>query len=230
MSLFAIGDPHLSLSCDKPMDVFPGWSDYVERLDYNWRALVGEADTVVLPGDISWAMSLEAATADFAFLHALPGQKIILKGNHDYWWNTKRKMDAFLEENGFSSIRILHNNAYRVGDFTVCGSRGWFYDAENDADKKVLNREAGRLRRSIESGKALGGELLVFLHYPPVSLLQTCDELMNVLREEGVSRCFYGHLHGASRFNAVIGEQNGVTFSLVSADHLGFCPKLLEKF
>lgn len=230
MSLFALGDPHLSLGADKPMDIFPGWNDYVTRMEHGWRALVKEDDTVVLPGDISWAMSLERTKADFAFLNSLPGQKILLKGNHDYWWSTRKKMDAFLEENGFSTLSILHNNAYRIGDFTVCGSRGWFFDAETDADKKVLLREAGRLRMSIAAGKQLGGTLLVFLHYPPVSTLQTCDELMQVLKEEGVTRCYYGHLHGASRFNAVIGPYDGIDFSLVSADHLGFCPKIIEKF
>lgn len=230
MSLFAIGDPHLSLGTDKPMDVFPGWADYVPRLERGWRALVKADDTVILPGDISWAMSLERTKADFDFLNRLPGQKILLKGNHDYWWSTRRKMDAFLEANGFSTLKILHNNAYRIGDFTVCGTRGWFFDAEHDADKKVLLREAGRLRMSIAEGKKLGGTLLVFLHYPPLSLLQTCDEIMTVLKEEGVTRCYYGHLHGASRYNAAIGLHDGITFSLVSADHLGFCPKMIEKF
>ena len=229
MSIFAIGDTHLSLGCDKPMDIFPGWDDYVNRLSYNWRALVKETDTVVIPGDISWAMQLENAATDFAFLQELPGEKIIMKGNHDYWWNTKKKMDAFFQAHGFTSIRVLHNNAYRIGDYTVCGSRGWFYDAEEDADKKVLLREAGRLKMSIEAGKALGGELLVFLHYPPVSTLQTCPEIMDVLHAEHIQRCYYGHLHGPSRFNAVTGLYDGIEFSLVSADHLGFCPKLLEK-
>ena len=212
------------------MDVFRGWNNHIERLEHNWRLLVGEDDVVVIPGDISWAMSLEEAAVDLAFLNALPGTKLLMKGNHDYWWNTKRKMDSFLEEQGFSTLRILHNNAYRFGDYTICGTRGWFYDAEADADKKILLREAGRLRLSIAEAKKLGGEPIVFLHYPPLSLVQQCDELLDVLRENAIERCYYGHLHGASTQNAFLKEQDGVRFSLVSADYLGFCPKLIEKF
>ena len=229
MSIYAIGDTHLSFSTDKPMDIFGGWTDYVYRLEKNWRTVVKDEDTVVIPGDISWAMSLEGAEKDFRFLHNLPGKKIILKGNHDYWWTTKRKMDTFLSEKGFDSITILHNNAVRIGDFTVCGSRGWFYDAQTGLDKKVIAREAARIDRSIEEGKKLGGELLVFLHYPPLSQEQKCDEIMEVLIKHGIKRCFYGHLHGESTLRAVREKVDGVDFSLVSADFLEFCPKLVEK-
>lgn len=229
MSIFAIGDTHLTFSTDKPMDIFRGWTDYVERLEKNWRAVVGEEDTVVIPGDISWAMSLEQAKKDFAFLHSLPGKKLIMKGNHDYWWTTKRKMDTFLAENGFDSLSILHNNAFRVGDFTLCGSRGWFFDAEN-SDSKVLLREAGRLDMSIEEGKKLGGELIVFLHYPPVMANMCCNEMMAVLKKHGIERCYYGHLHGESTLRAVRETVDGIKFSLVSADFLEFCPKIIEKF
>ncbi len=211
------------------MDIFRGWTDYVERLEKNWRAVVGEEDTVVIPGDISWAMSLEQAKKDFAFLHSLPGKKLIMKGNHDYWWTTKKKMDTFLAENGFDSLSILHNNAFRVGDFTVCGSRGWFFDAEN-SDSKVLLREAGRLDMSVSEGKKLGGELIVFLHYPPVMTNMCCNEMMAVLKKHGIERCYYGHLHGESTLKAVRETVDGIKFSLVSADFLEFCPKLIEKF
>lgn len=230
MSIYAIGDTHLSFSTDKPMDIFGGWTDYVYRLEKNWRAVIKDEDTVVIPGDISWAMSLEGAEEDFRFLHNLPGRKIILKGNHDYWWTTKKKMDTFLKEKGFDSIEILHNNAFRVGDFTICGSRGWFYDAQTGLDKKVIAREAARIDRSIEEGKRLGGELLVFLHYPPLSQEQKCDEIMEVLIKQGIKRCFYGHLHGGSCLYAVQEEVDGIDFSLVSADFLQFCPRILEKF
>lgn len=229
MSIFAIGDTHLTFSTDKPMDIFRGWTDYVERLEKNWRAVVTENDTVVIPGDISWAMSLEQAKKDFAFLHSLPGKKLIMKGNHDYWWTTKRKMDTFLAENGFDSVSILHNNAFRVGEFTLCGSRGWFFDAEN-SDSKVLLREAGRLEMSICEGEKLGGELIVFLHYPPVMSNMRCNEMMAVLKKHGVERCFYGHLHGESTLKAVRETVDGIKFSLVSADFLEFCPKIIEKF
>lgn len=229
MKLFAVADTHLSLGADKPMDVFPGWNDYVKRLEENWRRLVTDDDIVVIPGDVSWAMDLYGCLADFAFLNSLPGQKILMKGNHDYWWTTKRKMDAFLAQNEFDTLRILHNNAFRFGDYTVVGTRGWFYDAEKDADQKVLLREANRLRMSIAAGKALGGELICFLHYPPLTINQSCDEIMRVLREEGISRCFYGHLHGPSLSVAFHGVQDDICFHLVSADYLHFCPYFIEK-
>ena len=230
MAIWAMADLHLSLGTDKPMDIFKGWDNYFDRLESNWRAVVGKDDVVVIPGDISWAMSLESAESDLRFIHSLPGKKVIIKGNHDYWWNTKRKMDNFLAKKSFDSISVLFNNAYRFGDVTVCGSRGWFFDAEDNADKKVLLREAGRLRMSITEGKKLGGNLIAFLHYPPVTKLLQCEEIINVLKEEGVERCIYGHLHGASVHNAFIGEKDGIKFDLVSADYLKFCPKLIEKF
>jgi len=229
LKLFALADTHLSLRADKAMDVFPGWNDYVPRLEKNWRNLVGDDDVVVIPGDISWEMDLRTCADDFAFLDRLPGRKILLKGNHDYWWSTKRKMDAFLEENGFSSLHILHNNAFRFGDYTIVGTRGWFYDAEKDADQKVLLREANRLRMSIAAGRALGGELIAFLHYPPLSINQRCDEMLRVLREENIRRCFYGHLHGPSLGVAFNGTLDGIHFQLISADYLHFCPYLIEK-
>ena len=229
MKLFAIADTHLSLRCNKPMDVFPGWTAYTARLENNWRRLVSPDDVVVIPGDISWEMELTQCKQDFAFLDALPGRKIIMKGNHDYWWTTKRKMDAFLAENEFTSIAVLHNNAFRFGDFTVVGTRGWFYDAEKDADQKVLLREAGRLRMSIQAGRALGGEMICFLHYPPLTVNQQCKELLQVLHEERIRRCFYGHLHGPSMGLAFNGEHDGIRFQLISADYLHFCPFLVEK-
>lgn len=229
MSIFAIADTHLSFSCEKPMDIFHGWSDYVSRIEGNWRNLVTEDDTVVIPGDISWAMSLKEAEADFRFINSLPGKKIILKGNHDYWWTTKRKMDSFLSEKGFDSISILHNNAFRIGDYTLCGTRGWFFDAEKSADMKVLLREASRLERSIEEGEKLGGEIIVFLHYPPVMQTGKCEEIFEVLKKHNIKRCYYGHLHGESTKRSVSETVDGVKLSLISADFLSFCPHLVEK-
>ncbi len=228
MALFAIGDPHLSFRCDKPMTVFRGWDDYVSRLEENWRRLVTPEDTVVLPGDISWAMNMEDVEADFAFLHSLPGQKLILKGNHDYWWCTRRKMDTFLTEHGFSTLRFIHNDAVPVdGKMAVCGTRGWFFDAEEDADRKVLMREVGRLRASIRAAKETGLEPVAFLHYPPIFGGQTCPELIAVLQEEGVRRCYYGHVHGAGIHMAFNGVSDGIEYRLVSADALRFCPLLI---
>ena len=226
MALFAIADPHLSLSSNKPMDVFPGWDDYVSRLETNWRALVTDEDTVVIAGDVSWGMSMEEARADFAFLDKLPGQKLIFKGNHDYWWDTRRKIDAFFEENEFTTLRVVHNDAVAVGDVAVCGSRGWFFDA-GEADKKVILREAGRLRTSIEAAKKTGLEPIVFLHYPPVYGDQKCEEIWQVLKEEGITRVYYGHVHGVGIRNAVTGETEGIHLSLVSGDNLKFTPLLV---
>lgn len=229
MSLYAIADTHLSLNTDKSMTVFAGWTDYVQRLEKNWRALVTEQDTVVIAGDISWAMSLEETLPDFQFLHALPGQKLIFKGNHDYWWTTRRKMDAFLQEQGLSTLRIVHNDAVAVNNtFAVCGTRGWFYD-ENEADNaKILAREAGRLRTSIEAAKKTGLEPIVFLHYPPVFDGRRCEELLEVLRDTGVRRCYYGHVHSAGIRQAFQGELDGVEYRLISGDALSFCPLLVR--
>ena len=224
MALFAIADLHLSLGVHKPMDIFRGWSDYQERLERNWRAAVTDEDTVVIPGDVSWAMSLEQATPDFAFLQALPGRKLILKGNHDYWWSTRRKIDAYFEANGFNTLRIVHNDAVAVGDVAVCGTRGWFFDAEADADRKVLLREVGRLNASIDAAEATGALPVVFLHYPPLSRDAVCGELYDTLRARGIKRCYYGHLHGPSIKRAFCGERDGIRFQLISADALAFQP------
>ncbi|MBQ1950783.1 MAG: metallophosphoesterase [Clostridia bacterium] len=225
MALYTIGDVHLSIDKPKSMAVFGGWDNYVQRLEANWLQLITPEDTVVIPGDVSWGMNLEEAKADFAFLHALPGQKLLLKGNHDYWWTTRRRMDTFLAENDFHTLRIVHNDAVAVEErWAICGSRGWFYDAEEDADKKVLLREAGRLRTSIRAAKETGLQPVVFLHYPPVYADQRCPEIMDVLLEEGVSDCYYGHIHSTGIRLAVQEEREGIAFHLVSADALRFCP------
>lgn len=230
MSLFAIADTHLSLGTDKPMDIFKGWSGYVDKLRENWESTVSDSDTVVISGDISWGMSLEGALDDFRFIDSLPGQKIILKGNHDYWWTTMRKMETFLNQNEMNTIRFLHNNTITVGDIAVCGSRGWFFDAEESADNKVLLREAGRLRTSINLAKETGLEPVVFLHYPPITQNMVCEEIYNVLLETGIKRCYYGHLHGPSMTRSINSVRDGIEFALISCDFLAFAPKLVEKF
>ena len=183
MSLFAIADLHLSLGVDKPMDVFPGWAGYVEKLEKNWRENVRPEDTVVVAGDISWGLDISEAKEDFAFLDRLPGTKILLKGNHDLWFSTKTKVEKFFAENGFSTLKILFNNAYEYGDCAICGTRGWMNDP---IEKKVLLRECGRLRMSLEEGKKFGKEPLVFLHYPPVFGGGECYEILDVLLEYGI--------------------------------------------
>ena len=228
MSVFAIADLHLSFTVDKPMNIFGGWSDYTERLETAWRKLVKDGDFVVLPGDISWAMDFAQAKADFAFLQGLPGIKFVMKGNHDYWWNTAKKMNEFLTENGFLSVKIIHNSAEIADNIAVCGTRGWFYDLADSADKKVLNREVGRLRMSIEAAKKTGKEPVVFLHYPPLYGEYRCDEIMDTLLEYRIKRCYYGHLHAQSHKKAVTGLQEGIEFRLISADYLKFVPELVR--
>ncbi len=230
MSLFVLGDTHLSLSVDKPMDIFKGWTDYLERLKNNWNSIVDEGDSVVIPGDISWAMNFEEAKKDFRFLNdELNGTKYILKGNHDYWWNTMRKMNAFLEENGFDKIKIIHNNAYQVEGFVLAGTRGWFYDdTAGDIDKIIL-REAMRLKTSLAEAQKLEGEIIAFLHYPPINENQQCKEILEVLYSFPVKQCFFGHLHGFVAPGCASIEANGVKFNLVSADYLRFTPKLITK-
>lgn len=228
MALYAIGDPHLSLGEKKPMDIFRGWRDYVSRLERNWCSLVRPEDTVVIAGDVSWAMKLSDCGTDFAFLNRLPGKKLLLKGNHDYWWTTRKKMDAYLDAQGFDTLSFIHNSAEVCGNFAVCGTRGWFFDAEPDADKKVLMREVGRLNTSIEAAKATGKEPVVFLHYPPVVNGAECTELMDVLRTHQITRCYYGHLHGPSIRRAVQEKIDGIEFKLISCDAVNFTPVLVR--
>ncbi len=229
MALYAIGDTHLSLGGEKPMDVFGGvWEDYVDKLRQGFSRVKPE-DTVVLCGDLSWGMSLEEAKADFAFLDALPGTKYIVKGNHDYWWTTARKMQTFWAEQGFSTFHLLHNNCAFYGDVALCGTRGWFYDEElavQESDK-VYRRELIRLEASLQAaGEA---DKLVFLHYPPKYQGYVCQDIIDLLEKYQVLRCYYGHLHGGSHKLAIQGPAGGIDYRLVSADYLRFTPeKILD--
>lgn len=228
MSLYAIADLHLSLGADKPMDIFGGWDNYVERLEENWRNTVKNDDTVVIAGDISWAMRLEQVYQDFSFIEALPGRKIFLKGNHDYWWSTRKKIEDYLRENNFKSISILFNSAEVVGEFAVCGTRGWSYDCSSQEDIKILNREVGRLSMSIEEAKKTGLEVVAFLHYPPVFSGYECTEILNVLQKYDIKKCYYGHLHGRQvAKKAVTGNYNGIEFHMISSDQVDFRPVLV---
>ncbi|MCD7828635.1 MAG: metallophosphoesterase [Clostridiales bacterium] len=229
MSLFAIGDTHLSLGSQKPMDIFKGWENYTDRLEKQWNAVVSDRDTVVINGDISWALKLSECYADFNFINNLNGKKIFIKGNHDYWWTTMKKMTEFLENNNFNTISILFNNSFRIGDYSVCGARGWFFDAP-ESDKKIILRERQRLIRSVEQGLELGGEPIVFLHYPPIYDDRICTEIFSVLTEYGIKRCFFGHIHSerSGKYEGL--KMEGVKFNLISSDYLRFCPKLIEKF
>jgi predicted phosphohydrolase len=230
MALYAISDLHLSFGTDKPMDVFPGWDNYTERLEKNWEAVVKPEDTVVIAGDISWAIKLEEAQADFSYIDRLPGHKLILKGNHDLWWSTRSKLENFFTACGFSTISIIHNSAVRVGALAVCGSRGWLYNPQTAQDMKIVNREVGRLEASLQAGEKLGGIPVAFLHYPPVYDNACCDEIFEVLKKHNVSDCYFGHIHGSQAAKrAVIGEYRGIRMHLISCDYLSFCPLLVRE-
>ncbi len=228
MSLFCIADLHLSLGTDKPMDVFQGWQDYTNRLLNNWNNIVKVEDTVVVAGDISWAMKLEECYNDFDFINnKLNGNKILLKGNHDYWWGTKKKIDNFLSDNCFDKIKILFNNSYKIGKYNICGTRGWDLEIESEEDEKILNRELGRLRMSLDSADK-DGETIVFLHYPPVYGSLYCQEIFDILNEYGIKKCYYGHLHGQKIIRySYNGEYNGVNIKLISTDSTSFTPILI---
>lgn len=229
MSLFTIGDLHLSLSVDKPMDIFGGWSNYVEKLKENWLNLIKSEDTVVLVGDTSWGMTLEQAEEDFRFVHNLPGKKIILKGNHDYWWTTKNKMDNFFSEKGFQTLNILNNNHFKYDNFGICGTRGWINETKIEADKKVLLREAGRLDASIISAKKAELIPIVFLHYPPIYAGNYNYEMLEILHKHEIKHCFYGHIHGKSCDYSINGERDGINYRLISSDFLQFNPLLITQ-
>ena len=224
MALYAIGDLHLCLGAPKPMDVFGGtWVGYTDKLRQGF-ANVKDTDTTILLGDLSWALSLQEARADFAWINQIPGRKIILKGNHDYWWSTAKKFYDFCNENNYSDQLILNNNCYEYEDWAICGTRGWFFEEERSGehDEKVFKRELLRLEASL---KAAGDKnKIVFLHYPPIYKGYTCTEILNLLDTYGVRKCFYGHLHGGSHGLAIEGLWNGIEFKLVSADKLGFSP------
>ncbi len=201
----------------------------MEKLEKNWRAVVSEDDTVVIAGDISWAMRMEEAEKDFAFIHSLPGKKLILKGNHDYWWSTRKKIDEFLASKDFYSIRVIHNDAFVADGMALCGTRGWLYNAESDEDVKIVNREVGRLNASIDDGVRQGGEPVVFLHYPPVYDDAECKEILDVLVRRGIRTCYFGHIHGSQAAKrAITGEYCGVKMVLISCDYLGFMPLLVR--
>ena len=230
MSLFAIADLHLSLSGEKPMDVFSGWENYTQRIQENWNKLVSDDDTVVIAGDISWSMKLEDCYADFDYIHKLKGKKLLLKGNHDYWWATKKKMDDYLFENGFDDIQIIHNNAKIVGDVAVCGTRGWMYNSETENDIKIMNREVGRLKASIEEAISLEKKPIVFLHYPPAYDNFVSQILLDVLHEYNIKNCYYGHIHGKLASKKIItGDFQGINMSLIACDYLKFTPLFVEK-
>ena len=224
MALYAIGDLHLSLGAEKPMDVFGGrWIGYMDKLREG-MSVIGPEDTTVLLGDLSWALDLQGAKKDFAWINEIPGRKIILKGNHDYWWSTAAKFYKFCQENGFQDQWILNNNHYEYDGWAICGTRGWFFEEDRGGthDEKVFRRELIRLETSLKS--AGDQNKMVFLHYPPRYKGYECREIIELLERYEVRRCFYGHMHSESHKLAVEGLWGGVDYRLVSADYIGFKP------
>lgn len=224
MALYAIGDLHLCLGAPKPMDVFGGaWVGYMDKLQLGMSVIQPE-DTVVLLGDLSWALSLDEAKEDFSWIDQIPGRKIILKGNHDYWWSTATKFYQFCKDHNFSQQLILNNNHYTYNGYAICGTRGWFFeeDRSGEHDEKVFKRELLRLEASLQSAGNL--PKIVFLHYPPRYKGYECTEILDLFAKYDVRYCYYGHLHGASHGLAMEGLWDGVEYHLVSADKLNFRP------
>ena len=226
MALYAIADLHLPLGIEKPMDIFgKNWENYVERLRENWQKTVSNEDTVVLAGDFSWATYLEESKRDFEFLAGLSGRKIMLKGNHDYWWSTINKMQEFLKENGFSDIEFLQNNSFEYKDISICGSRGWTMPQQKteEENKKIYVRELIRMELSLKSAK-YPENIIAFTHFPTVMRDFRENEMTELLSKYGVKKSVFGHIHLSGLKNTFEGEQNGIEYMLVSADYREFMP------
>lgn len=229
MSMYTIGDLHLSFKENKPMSIFGDkWENHEEKIKKDWIEKVKEDDLVILPGDFSWSTYLEDADEDFKYLNELPGKKILLKGNHDYWWTTLKSMRRFIEENEFENIDFLYNNAYLYENYILAGTRGW-NQTEDQEDKRLFAREVLRLELSIKKGIEEFGEdkeIIIFTHYPPISknkvLQHETNDMIEMMKKYNVKQCYYGHLHGASINDAFEGEYKGIEFKLVSADGLDF--------
>lgn len=236
MSLYSIADLHLSCSTDKPMDIFGSrWQNYTEKLEKRWRSIVSDDDTVIIPGDISWAMTLDEAEADLAFIDSLPGKKYLGKGNHDFWWSTVTKMTKFLSDHEFTTIGFLYNNAIETDNYIIAGSRGWYVEEKlqntvNDTDyEKIVAREDRRLRMSLDEAKKLsdatGKMILVYFHFPPVFKAFVCEQLVSTLKEYGIENCYYGHIHGVYNIPKTR-IYDGIRFTIISADYLDFVPMI----
>lgn len=232
MALYCIADTHLSLAVPKPMDVFGNrWKDYTNKLTKGWNSVVGENDTVIIPGDISWGLSLEEASEDLKFLSSLNGKKIIGKGNHDLWWQSEKKLKDFFEKENITNIELLHNNAYIIDGKVIFGSRGWFYDPKTSPEGadpvKIANREVIRTELSLKAAEKLDPEKklewVAFFHFPPVCKEFVTDGIIDLLKKHEIKRCYYGHLHNAYDMPRSFMHE-GIQMNIVSADYLNFIP------
>jgi len=232
MAIFAIGDTHLSFGTDKPMDVFGGkWNEYVKKLRENWERVVSPEDSVLIAGDVSWAMNYNELLEDFKFLDSLPGKKYLIKGNHDFWFDTMKKNRDFTQSHDIKTIDFIHNDCVVIGDTAVCGTRGWFApDQKNTAhDQKIYARELSRLKASLNAAKKTGkSDIIAVMHYPPLYRTYECPEIMQMLSEYNVSTCVYGHIHSTAVSNSIEGNFFGVEYMLVSADTLDFEPRKIR--
>lgn len=236
MAIYAMSDLHLALSADKPMDVFGGrWNDYMERIKHNWNSLVTDEDTVLVGGDVSWAMYLAECKNDFDYIEALPGRKIISKGNHDYWWESITKLNKYVEENGYKTISFLHNNSYAAENCGICGARGWLTpgsDSFKTDDMRFYERELGRLELSAQSldKTAKNADIrIAMLHYPPVDKEGAADPgFAGIMKKYGITLCLYGHLHSHAAAGAFNGVTDGIEYRLVSSDYMNFVPYKLN--
>ena len=230
MAIYALADLHLSFGANKPMDVFGyRWENYTEKIYYNWQSMVTDDDLVIIPGDVSWATYLDDAYEDFNFINQLKGKKVIIKGNHDYWWTTLKKMNEFLSCNDFNTIKILNNTAIEFEDAAICGTRGWSVQDNNDeVDKRIIDREKKRLILTLEEGVKLKKErLIVGIHYPPFDRQGEENGFLEIMRNYNVDVCVYGHLHSFAHKNAVEGDVDGINLRLVAGDFVDFCPVLV---
>lgn len=222
MSIFAIGDLHLDFSNQKPMSVFGEcWDKHYEKIEKDWKEQVKENDLVILPGDFSWATKLEDTYKEFEYINNLPGKKILLKGNHDYWWTTLKKMSEFIKKSDFSNIEFLYNNSYCFEDYIIVGTRGWSYNGNKD-DEKIIKREEIRLKLSIEHARNIYGlnkKIIVVMHYPPIS---NNVNFVKIMEEYNVVKCIYGHLHGVTEPPQDMKIESKIEFVLASADYLNF--------
>lgn len=233
MAIFAISDLHLSLNGEKPMDVFgTHWENYTDRMRERWNRVVTAEDLVLIPGDISCAMYLEDTVKDFAYLHRLNGQKLLLRGNHDYWWTTLNKMENFVQEQGFDTLHFLKNTAFVWENTAICGTRGWTIPHPDSVgeDRKIYERERQRLLLSLEAAKSQNAERLVTaLHFPPLEKEQETSGFTEIMRAYGVDECVFGHLHAAAHKSAPQGTMDGIKMRLVACDYLNFTPQLIAR-
>ena len=238
MAIYVMADLHLATdNSQKSMEIFgKRWINYIEKISKNWTALINDSDTVIIPGDVSWALTIDDAKSDLLWLDSLPGKKILIKGNHDFWWSTASKINTFFDTNNINSITVLNNSAIEIEDKIIAGSRGWFTDKsmqntdENVDYEKIVNREAIRLELSLQSALSLKGEtqkeIIAFLHFPPVWNGYVCVPILSVLKKYNVQRCYFGHIHG-NYLQQEQFEYDSVKFYIISADYLDFLPKIV---